>query len=282
MKLTLPFLETMATQECNLSCDGCTNYSDIDHTGYVAWTDMKAQLINWLTVLDIPDFGIIGGDPLINPEIRSWLTGIRELMPDSQIRFSTNGLLLPRNLDIVDLAHDIGNVVFKITLHRETNKLNEAVEHIFKRFDWEPVVEYGINRWRTTNNLRLQINRPTEFVKTYQGVYANMMPYNNTPSDAFEICCQQTCPLLHNNKIYKCSTQGLLKETLARFDNPNLEQWQPYLVDGISRDETERIQKFVDNFGKSHGICQMCPSAADNAIIKHHIHVKIKNDLQVQ
>lgn len=282
MKLTLPFLETMATQACNLSCEGCTNYSDLDHAGYVTWSDMKAQLINWLEVLDIPDFGIIGGDPLLNPEIRSWLTGIRELMPNSQIRFGTNGLLLPRNLDIVDLVHDIGNIVFKITLHRETNKLNETVEHIFNKFKWEPVVEYGIKRWRTSNNLRLQINRPTEFIKTFQGAYSNMAPYNNTPADAFEICCQQTCPLLHNNKIYKCSTQGLLKDTLARFDNPNLEQWRPYLVDGISSDETERVTDFVNNFGKPHSICQMCPSVKDNAMIKHHIHVKIKNDLPVQ
>lgn len=282
MKLTLPFLETMATQACNLRCEGCTNYSDIDHVGYVSWQDMKSQLTNWLAVLDIPDFGIIGGDPLLNPEIRSWLTGIRELMPNSQIRFGTNGLLLSRNLDIVDLAHDIGNVVFKITLHRETNKLNEAVEHIFNKFKWEPVVEYGINRWRTSNNLRLQINRPIEFIKTFQGAYTNMLPYNNTPADAFEICCQQTCPLLHNNKIYKCSTQGLLKETLARFDNPNLEQWQSYLVDGISSNETERVTDFVNNFGKPHSICQMCPSAKDNAMIKHHLHVKIKDDVQVQ
>ena len=44
MKLTLPFLETMATQACNLSCEGCTNYSDLNHNGYITWADMKAQL----------------------------------------------------------------------------------------------------------------------------------------------------------------------------------------------------------------------------------------------
>lgn len=282
MKLILPFLETMATQACNLSCEGCTNYSDLDHPGYVTWADMKSQLTPWLQVLDIPDFGIIGGEPLLNPEIRSWLTGLRELMPNSQIRFTTNGLLLSRNLDLLDLAHDVGNLVFKITLHRETNKLKEVVDRIFKKFDWQPVIEHGINRWRTTRDLRLQINRPTHFIKTFQGSYADMMPYNSDPSSAFEICCQQTCPLLHNSKIYKCSTQGLLRETLARFNDPNIEQWRPYLVNGIGINETERLAQLVDNFGKPHDICQMCPSAPDDAILEHRIHVKIKNDLQIQ
>ena len=44
MKPTLPFLETMITQVCNLSCEGCTNYSDLEHKGYVKWKDGKRDL----------------------------------------------------------------------------------------------------------------------------------------------------------------------------------------------------------------------------------------------
>ena len=93
MKQVLPFLETMITQTCQLSCLGCTNYSDLRHSGYIKWKDGKRDLEQWLERIDIPDFGIMGGEPLINPEVIQWLIGVRELMPDSQIRFTTNGLL---------------------------------------------------------------------------------------------------------------------------------------------------------------------------------------------
>ena len=59
MKPVLPYLEMMANQSCNLACHGCTNYSDLRHSGYVTWAQGKEQISNWITRIDIPDFGII-------------------------------------------------------------------------------------------------------------------------------------------------------------------------------------------------------------------------------
>jgi len=270
MKPVLPFVETMATQVCNLSCVGCTNYSDLTHSGYVPWAVMKDQLSAWLAVIDIPDFGIMGGEPLINPEIRQWLRGVRELMPTSQIRFTTNGLLLDRHLDIVDLAHEIGNVVFKITVHTDSNKLENLIDQIHRRYQWQAVEEYGIQRWATDRQLRFQINRPRQFVKTFRNTYETMQPYASPIDQSFAMCVQQKCPLLYGGRIYKCSTQGLLDSTLARFSYPNFEEWKPYLVNGIAPDSTqEEIKDFIDNFGKPNKICAMCPTAHDSAQIEH-------------
>ncbi len=274
-KLVLPFLETMATQVCNLSCLGCTNYSDLQHKGYVTWDEIKTDLTDWLSVVDINDFGIMGGEPLVNPEIRKWLLGIRELMPTTQIRFTTNGTLLNKHIDIVDIAHEIGNTVFKITAH---TAVDEIIESVFKRYPWEPVTEFGINRWKTTNGLRFQVNRPEKFVKTYQGSYNDMLPWDSNIVESFDICIQQQCPLLHKGKIYKCSTQGLLEETLEKVGNPNREAWAPYIVHGITpNDSVEKIAQFIANFGKPHKICKMCPSKKDTqAIIDHRITVTRK------
>lgn len=275
MKPVLPFLETMATQVCNLSCDGCTNYSDLTHQGYVKWADMERDLSAWLKVIDIPDFGIMGGEPLINPEIREWLRGVRRLMPKSQIRFTTNGLLLNRHFDVLAVAHEIGNTVFKITVHTPGAEIESVIERVFAAYDWQPVTEYGIQRWRTTNDLRFQINRPTQFVKSYQGVYNDMTPYNSVPAESFGACIQQTCPLLYQGRIYKCSTQGLLRDTLAKVGNPNLSQWERYLTDGVGVNDTDAINQFISNFGRPHAACQMCPSKRDaGAFIIHKAELK--------
>ena len=263
-KPILPFVETMITQVCNLSCVGCTNYSDLQHEGYVTWAQGRAWLEPWLDRVDIPDFGILGGEPTVNPEVNDWILGLRQLMPQAQIRFTTNGILLPKKFDIVEHLADIGNCVFKIAIHKPNEETEEIIKKIFSMYDWEPVVEYGVQRYKTKNNFRFHVKRPDVFWKTFQGDYHDMRPHDNEPSDAFSICCQQTCPLLHNGLIYKCSSSGLLAETLERFNNPNYQQWEQFIQQGIAPEcSEEQLTAFLDNFGKPAEVCRMCPTTKD-------------------
>jgi hypothetical protein len=275
-KLVLPFLETMVTQVCNLSCQGCTNYSDLKHSGYVSWAQGRSWLEPWLDVLDISDFGIIGGEPLINPEIESWLLGIRSLLPSSQLRFTTNGLLLHKWPDLVPLLHSIGNCVFKITVHLDDAELEQTIQRIFSQYNWQPVTEYGISRWRTTNNLTFQINRPTHFLKTFQGPYQNMMPFDSDPAAAFDACVQKTCPLLYQGRIFKCSTSALLQNTLDRHHRPNWDKWEPFIESGIlPNSPSDLVSQFINNFGKPHSQCRQCPTSRQQPL-SHSITVTRK------
>lgn len=252
----------MITQACNLSCVGCTNYSDLTHAGYVPWSHGRKWLEAWLERMDILDFGIMGGEPLINPQWHEWLRGVREMLPTSQIRFTTNGLLLHRYPDLLDSLIDIGNVSFKITVHVQDSSLEDTIEHILQSRQWQPVVEHGIARYLTENQVRLHIKRPDRFIKTYKNHYADMMPWHSEPNKAFACCVQQTCPLLYQGKIYKCSTSGLLKDTLTRFGNPNLDQWQQYLAPGLDTACSDHsLRDFIANFGSAHAQCGQCPSA---------------------
>jgi len=272
-KPVLPFVETMITQACNLSCHGCTNYSDLIHSGYVRWAEGRKQIIPWMDRVKISDFGILGGEPLVNPEVDQWIVGLRELMPQAQIRFTTNGTNLHKKFHLIRLLHDIGNCVIKIGVHVDDPKLEETINRIFESYTWESVTEYGIQRWRTGNNVRFYVKRPTVFWKTYRGSYENMQPHDSDPAEAFKQCCQQTCPLLYKGKIYKCSTAGLLEDTLTRFGNPNYEQWKPLIDQGIAPDCSEsELQDFLDNFGKPNKICRQCPSANDLESRIDHAH----------
>ena len=90
-KPVLPFVETMIAYACNLSCVGCTNYSDYNMKGTVKWHQGKQWIEQWLERIDIEDIGFMGGEPLINPQVLTWLNGVRELLPNTRIRFPTNG-----------------------------------------------------------------------------------------------------------------------------------------------------------------------------------------------
>lgn len=275
-KPLLPFVETMINQSCNLSCQGCTNYSDLKHSGYVSWQQGKNWLVPWLDRIHIPDFGIIGGEPLINPDLESWLVGVRNLMPESQIRLTTNGLLLHKHPDLLKLLNDIGNCVFKITVHVDDPQLEQCISEIFSNNTWIPTTEHGISRWKNTRNVRFQVNRPDVFLKTYRNEYANMMPYHSNPQDAFSTCIQQTCPLLYQGRIYKCSTSALLLDTLNRFNRPNWQQWQPYIESGIDcLDSDQVLLDFINNFGHAHARCAQCPGSTVAPLV-HRITVTRK------
>ena len=91
-----------------------------------------------------------------------------------------------------------------------------------------------------------------------------MEPYHSDPTQAFRACIQKTCPLLYNGRIFKCSTAGLLKDTLARFNYPNLDQWQMYITNGIGPEDSNKdIKEFINNFGKPNSICSQCPTTAE-------------------
>ena len=277
-KPVLPFLETMITQVCNLSCEGCTNHSDLHHEGYVTWNQGRADLESWCELLHIAEFGIMGGEPMINPQWQEWLLGVRKILPHARIRFTTNGTRLHRYPDVLDLLDQVGDVTFKITVHAVDADLEKQITSYLVQRAWSPVLEFGINRWAAPNGLRLQINRPQTFVKTFRHDYHDMLPWYSDPVRAFAECCQPTCPLLYQGRIYKCSTSALRRDVLARFGDPNLEAWLPFLDQGISvTSDPMQITEFLSNFGHEHMMCGQCPSSEHRqSRVSHMITVKRK------
>jgi len=275
MKPVLPFLEIMLTQVCNLSCAGCSTYSDYAHRGYASWTETKSWLEQWLKRIDIEDIGFMGGEPLINPQVLLWLNGVRKLLPDSRIRFPTNGLLLEKHWDVVEWLYQDGNAVLKITNHTDGAVL-DTIDRLRSTYRWEPIHEYGIDRWVTDTGLRLQVNRPEQFTQTFRGTYATMEPWHSNPESAYANCHQKTCPMLWKGRIYKCSTSALTQDAWAAHGSPNATAWTEYFNNttngsvGLDSD----IVEFIENFGHPHSICQQCPTQVDNeSFIKHRIKV---------
>jgi hypothetical protein len=273
IKPILPFCETMITYACNLSCVGCTNYSDYNTRGWVAWDQGQQWISDWLERVDIPDFGIIGGEPLMNPEVVDWIYGVRSLLPDSQIRFTTNGVLLERNPKALTALMEIGNCVIKLSVHQPHKfYTQQAIKTLLELTEWQPIKEHGMQRWIGPNQMRLQINFPQQFVKSFRGQFYNMLPHDSNPAEAFAECVQKTCPLLYNGRIYKCSSIALLDQVLGDWKRNKEVTWQPYLdYQGIGMDSSASdIQKFIKQFGQPETICTMCPTSANSESIVNH------------
>jgi len=268
----LEFLEVMMINACNLSCAGCTTFSDLVHQGYVTWDQGRGWIEPWTQRVDIEAIGVMGGEPLINPDLKQWLVGMRELLPQTQIRFVTNGLLLPKNWWILDLLDELGNCVLKISQHVDDPGLSESINQIFSSRSWQPVKEHGIDRWVSPSGLRFQVSRPTKFFRTFRGTYNDAMPHDSDPVEAFRICVQKKCPLLMHGKIWKCGTMALTPPMLARFDWPNRSDWEPFVTAGLEPDCNDaQLDEFLANFGRPHALCRQCPSSGDVSSVLDHI-----------
>lgn len=265
-KPVLPYVESMLVYPCNLKCDGCSTFSDLTVQGYVTAKQGLGWLQQWSERFEIQAWGAMGGEPLMNPQIYDWIVAVRKLLPDAQIRFVTNGLLLEKHWRIVELLNQIGNCILKITVHLSNKRVQSVIDKIQNAYDWEPVYEYGIHRHSLPNGMKFQVNKPKWFTKTFQNTYADMLPWDSNPIEAFDNCHQQTCSMLLEDKLYKCSNTALIPGVWEKHNQPNADAWKPYIDTGLSLDAPlKELKAFSNNFGKPHAVCQQCPTKKDSA-----------------
>ena len=97
----IEYIETHLTHHCNLNCKGCTHYAplaepwfkDIDE--YIKEIAQLAQLTNRY----IPTIRLLGGEPLLHPQVLDFCYITRQAFPQSDIYLVTNGILLPQQTD---------------------------------------------------------------------------------------------------------------------------------------------------------------------------------------
>lgn len=105
IKPTLPYIEIRVNKHCNLKCKRCGNFSNLETNrelldinkfeNYLKQLKKKFKCINCINLL--------GGEPLLNPQLPLYLELVKEYFPESHSQITTNGLLIPRmSSELVD------------------------------------------------------------------------------------------------------------------------------------------------------------------------------------
>ena len=100
---TVEFMEVLVTNHCNLNCRRCAHFSNIDTENAFLDLDKYEQYLVQLRnkFENISLFQLIGGEPLLNPQLDRYVSLARKYLPGSRIEIMTNGLLIlkmPRKL----------------------------------------------------------------------------------------------------------------------------------------------------------------------------------------
>lgn len=96
----LPYIETHLTDHCNLNCRGCGHYSPLSPVRFADTRDFERDIARLAGLFeDIEAIHLLGGEPLLHPEVLTFAASARDAAPRAAIRLVTNGVLLPRMTD---------------------------------------------------------------------------------------------------------------------------------------------------------------------------------------
>lgn len=93
-KIQMNYIEYNIVEHCNLRCYQCDHASPLLHKKFVDIEDFRADLYPLGKVIHVSELKIIGGEPLLHPEIHQLIEVARSTGISDKITLTTNGTLL--------------------------------------------------------------------------------------------------------------------------------------------------------------------------------------------
>ena len=237
-KPRLNYLEFHVADHCNLNCKGCGHYSNLEPKALFADFDTYVKDLHDLKKLfwGIDKIRLMGGEPLLNPELWKFIMITREVFPDTDLRIATNGLLIPKISDQLVSVMLEAHAGFDITNYPPTEKMKEK---IFQRLD-ACDLDYAYPRKTVTQFFRKLTREPI-----------------NEKTNSYWNCESRTCNFLRNGVIATCPLVALIDKFNTAF-----ELTFPIPVNErhiIS--EVENPWKLVDDLNRPIEFCRYCSPA---------------------
>jgi len=90
------WFEISAVEHCNLNCASYTHFSPIAQPKYICLNQLESDLkaLNNLVGDHLYGIKILGGEPLLHPNLASVIGVVRNYFPQKQLMLFTNALLL--------------------------------------------------------------------------------------------------------------------------------------------------------------------------------------------
>lgn len=97
-------IEYHLVDHCNLNCAGCSHYAVLAKPRFADIKLFEKNVKQLVRLLDnsnirLKFFHLLGGEPLLHPEIEDFCKIARKLLPDTIIKIKTNGILLNKMPD---------------------------------------------------------------------------------------------------------------------------------------------------------------------------------------
>ncbi len=132
-------LDIHVVDHCNLSCKACGHFSCLVEKPVFYDIDRLAGSLAKLAELvpNICRFGVVGGEPLLHPDLAAILDLIHDRFPFAQILMSTNGLLLSQMPDALIDAIKANHVCVGLSLYPPMHDEIDGIVALLKEMGFD-------------------------------------------------------------------------------------------------------------------------------------------------
>ena len=294
-------LDIVVTRSCQLNCDGCLTFSN--HNKVKGHTNLDTAipwLEFWSQQLDPTTIHLFGGEPLMHPDFPNWVKTVSKLFSRSKntikpINIQTNGIKI-RSLDYDTLVEliQVYHLNISISVHSkeewyqtEINSAIQLLESILVNGKWtivnatERVYNSSSGTFRVIDHSSDNVDRA--WTGHYEGHGVTLKPaldFDHVNYVGHHGYCEAKEYIqLYNGALYKCPTMGVLADTLATYNYPNKELWEPWLqYKSLGYNATvEEIADWLTVQAGPEKYCNMC-FGAKPAIKIHTLKERTKED----
>ena len=270
-------LEFYITNVCNLTCSNCNRYNNYKFSGHWRWADAEPVLAQWAKKIQIRQLVILGGEPLLNPDIIQWITGLSRLWPKSDgpkgVQILTNGT----RLDLIPGLYEslLDGAWIGVSMHSLEHQ--ERLFSKIRNFLKHPIQETsGTNDKISSFRHFVDVNKKNIYVwnnsvfgtsNIIQQANDTFGLYNSNPEVAHENCSFRRYKNYHmiHGKIYKCGPVALMSEFDEQYPFDISEEDRALLHApnrGLAVDEfDQRGPEFLSNIDRVIPQCKFCPES---------------------
>ena len=149
-KLRKIHFEIHLAEHCNLNCAGCNHFSSIAEPELLNLEEFTRDIerMGELFNHDCDGITLIGGEPLLNPDIIKFMKTARTNFPSARITIYTNGILLPqKDLDFWTACRDnnVGIIISSYPIQLDVETIEEATKKFGINLSWVAARQRTIN-----------------------------------------------------------------------------------------------------------------------------------------
>ncbi len=234
-KPRLEYFEYHIADHCNLNCKGCGHYCPLvtepsfgDLSQYVKDLHRLKELC-W----GVHRIRLMGGEPLLNPQLKDFVIETRKVFPDCTLRIVTNAILLDSpEPELFEVMRE-NNCGFDITLYEPLKARLHKIEAVCDLYG----VRYYINQSKGEFFKRLDISG------------------DNPPEQSWQNCLSKSCAFLRDGKISTCAMPQMIPIFNSAFGT-NITVSDGDVIDLY--DEELDGWTLVNKLSSPMGICRYC------------------------
>lgn len=190
-------LEFQLADHCNLRCKACAHFSNLVKEPVFADKNQFRKDLHRLADLfdNIKEFYLMGGEPLLNPEVGAYCRMVRSVFPYTRLILVTNGILIPAMKE--DTIKDMLETDTEVSVSNyeciDENKIKRFLEeHNFQK------IEFRNGKEMFTKNL-------------------STIPDDDT-AEVFRRCTRHLCNFLDRGQVAACTQPFTVRYFNEYFD----------------------------------------------------------------